>query len=183
MDRDQAESSGSRAVLEHPGHIALAGNRVWGWVTRVAHWIAQRSLEWSVHATIAICGIISLQLFYVVHIASVPPVEYSGGYVDPVVVRAGGTIYVGRTFTVHRREAVTITRHLKQGDCEKGCAIYDMDFTRTTFDPGIYSRVRALTIPDTVKPGKYDLVFHVQWENYAGKSYSVPVPTLSVEVR
>jgi len=113
-----------------------------------------------------------------------PPIEYlSGDSVIPQVVNVGGTITVTRRYRVLREEAVTVIRTLVRGDCSISCEVVDLPSSTVTM-PVQEFRVqsRDMTLPKTVEPGSWRVVFFQQWRDRIGRVHSSPIPVLRFTV-
>ena len=183
MDRIQTKGGSTRGVLEYPDSVGVVAVGLWGRLSRVAARVSGRVASWGVHVLIACAGIGTLAYVWDSAVAYIPPVEWTASTIYPRVVRPGGIVVIGRTFTVQRTEVVEIVRTMVQTNCTDRCVVYSLEESRFTTQPGTYiDRKRTHLIPDHVLPGEYSLNFDVRWQNALGKTYSAGLPPLSLTV-
>lgn len=113
-----------------------------------------------------------------------PPITYDhNGSVEPKQVRAGDSVIVYRTFTITRKQRVTIHRRMVNGDCAKACDVIDMQSSQYAALPGTYTlQKRNLYIPKGAHPGMWRLEFSLQWDDFLGRSHSSRIPSLDIVV-
>ena len=143
--------------------------------------VAQRLTLWLVHGLIAFCGMFAFWFLWYTFLAAVPPITWHGNAVYPSHVRAGGTIEITRSYTVHREVILTVNRSLVTGDCAKHCTSYGMPSTVYHLEPGTITRTVPHTVPDYIPPGRYRLEFSMVWQNSIGKDFSLRHPMLEIE--
>lgn len=112
------------------------------------------------------------------------PIEQLGGdTVSPERVRAGEIVTVTRNFRIIRNQAMSVSRTMILGDCEKRCEIVDLPSGHLTLAPGDYINIqREHVIPATTDPGEWRLVFSVNWQDRLGRTINERLPELTIEV-
>ena len=139
-------------------------------MTRTAIAISSIGLVW-------VCSL----AFYFYTPAS-PYIPLGGDTVTPSATRAEGVVTLLRNFEVTRRADIQITRQLIRGTCPRDCEAVDMPTSYLTIEPGTYARKRDLIIPRTAHAGKWQFHFHVRWDDHFGRTFSIALPVLDVEV-
>lgn len=113
------------------------------------------------------------------------PMEIIGGdKVYPQTVHPGETISIFRSFNVTRLEPMGVTRRMIKGDCKKTCEIVDLvhgSFLPDKIGPTIDVK-RDHTIPMNITPGHWRVMFAVTWHDWLGRTKTMELPELSVEV-
>lgn len=115
----------------------------------------------------------------------VPPSPYEplgGDRVIPTTVRAGDHIAIRRHYRMTRDDTMTVTRSMVAGSCPRACEIIDLPSSSIVQTAGIYERTRDHLIPTTASPGRWILRFAVHWEDRLGRTITMPMPELEIEV-
>ena len=113
-----------------------------------------------------------------------PPIELMGGdAVRPEKVVAGGSITITRSYRIIRSEPINVVRSMIRGDCQINCEIRTLPGATVVFRVGEYKNIDIVhTIPADTHPGKWRLVFTVQWQGRFGRYANEPFADLEIEV-
>lgn len=117
-------------------------------------------------------------------VGSQRPIEYlADDVVDPSRVRAGEIVYVTRHYHRLNDASVTILRRLETGDCALRCDRIDLP-SSTLREPVGYGlrSTRGIKIPQELKPGKWKLIFSVEFETYFGRRIVYETPSIEIEI-
>jgi hypothetical protein len=117
-------------------------------------------------------------------IGSQRPIEYlPDDVVGPPQVRAGGVVYVTRHYNRLTDATVTIRRRMESGDCKVRCDRIDLASSELKASPGYGLRsTRGIKIPAEAKPGKWRLLFSVEYKTLFGRTLSYEIPSIEIEV-
>lgn len=115
--------------------------------------------------------------------ADPPYVAVGQDSVIPVKVRAGDSVEIFRTFRIMRKQSIYIVRTMAHGDCTQTCEVMDLPSGYINLKPGEYVAIgRRQTVPLNTAPGFWVISFTAQWEDKLGRTFSVKLPELTIEV-
>ena len=131
----------------------------------------------------AVMGCVSLAMVWAfLYVPPSPYVPTGGDSVDPVVSRADGVVYVTRRYEITRETPFRVSRRMVSGTCPVNCEVIDMTTSELFLKPGVYERRRPHVIPHQAGPGLWTLTFFIHYEDRLGRTITVPMPSLTIEV-
>lgn len=115
-----------------------------------------------------------------------PPSPYEplgNDSVTPPLVKPGERFTVIRNYRLTRSEAVYITRAMLRGDCVTECEIIDLPSGPLELAKGEYHNIaRTMVLPANVTPGRWELIYTVQWQDRFSRTSSMKLPPLMLDV-
>lgn len=136
--------------------------------------------SWTLAATLASLWLGTVTLY--LYVPPSPYVPLGGDTVTPAKVKAGEHIAIKRYYRMTRDDTMLVTRSMVAGSCPKACEIIDLPSSSIVQAAGIHERTRDHLIPTTASPGRWVLRFAVHWEDRLGRTITMPMPDLEIEV-
>lgn len=134
-------------------------------------------LAWGIACAAAMWAVV------VFHAGPVPVHVIGKDSVTPNQARVGDTVVVHRSFRAIRNVHVTVSRSMVNGDCKVKCELVDLPSSVMVLREGDYKNVaRDYVIPAAAGPGKWTLMFSINYIGLFGIVSGVQLPPLELEI-